>query len=269
MNAFEQFIAVIAMPFGSGDSVQPYGAFHLTSFAVAVIAAILMCVFLSNVKVKTMRLILIAVGGFMVLLEVYKQLIMSFDGASGEWRYQWSAFPFQFCATPMYAILLAGLLKGGRFRDGLIAYISTFTLAAGVCVFIFLGDVYASSLFGVCLQTTVYHGLMIVVGAWLMVWNRKRGAPLHDWIWALVAFFGFEAIALTLNVVINGALGAGTVDLYFLSVSGTSDIPVVGILREKLPYFAYLAMYNVGFSLGAFCLYSLSIRRRRSAYSRS
>lgn len=260
MNGFEQFITVISMPFAEGGGVQPYGAFHLSVFALTIIAAVLMCVFCADVSEKTARIILISTGAVMILLEVYKQLIVSFE--SGVWQYPWWAFPFQFCATPMYAVTLAGLLKGGRLRDGLLGYLSTFSLAAGVSVFLFVGDIYNSSLFGVCLQSAVYHGIMIVLGAWLFVRNRKRGAALNDWIWSVVAFLGFEAIALTLNTVINGALGAGTVDLYFLAVSGTSDIPVVGVLREELPYFAYLALYNVGFLTGAFGMYWLSVRKR-------
>lgn len=264
MNGFEQFITAISWRFSEGDSVRPYGAFHLASFAAFIIAAIVMCVFFGNVKERTARIIMLSTGGIMILLEIYKQLIVSFE--SGEWRYPWWAFPFQFCATPMYAVTLAGLLKDGRLRGGLIGYLSTFSLAAGVSVFLFVGDIYNSSLFGVCLQSAVYHGVMIVLGAWLMVWNRRRGATLHDWIWSMTVFLGFEAAALTLNTLINGALGAGTVDLYFLAVSGTSDIPVVGALRENLPYFAYLALYNVGFLTGAFCMYSMSIRRRKAEF---
>lgn len=267
MNAFEQFITALSWQFIDGNGqpyngVQPYGAFHLAFFAAGLLLAALMCIFLKDVRERTMRIILLSVGGFMVVLEIYKQLVMSFG--NGVWSYNWSAFPFQFCATPMYAMLLAGLLKGGRLRDGLLAYLSTFNLAAGVCVFIFVGDVFSTSLIGVCVQTSVYHGLMIAVGAWLMRWNRRRGATMQNWIWALVAFFGFEAIALSLNFTINTLVGAGTVDLYFIAYGGTSPIPVVGVLRENLPYFAYLAIYNVGFVVGSTCVYALSLKRRRA-----
>lgn len=266
MNALERLIEAMSWKFIDSNGlpyagVEPYGAFHLSFFAASVLLAAGMCIFLKDVRERTMRIILLSIGGFMVLLEIYKQLVTSFSG--GVWAYDWSSFPFQFCATPMYAIMLAGLLKSGKLRDGLLAYLSTFTLAAGVCVFIFLGDVYQTPLIGVCVQTSVYHGLMIAVGAWLMRWNRRRGMTMSVWIWALVAFFGFQSIALTLNFVINTFVGAGTVDLFFIAYGGTTNIPVVGVLRERLPYFAYLAIYNVGFVTGATAVYSLSIAGRK------
>ena len=72
-------------------------------------------------------------------------------------------------------------------------------------------------------------------------------------------FVCFEAIALTLNAVINGALGEGTVDFYYLSPTPTNAyIPVFGFIRNNTPFPVYLLIYNVGFALGSFCFYELT-----------
>ena len=61
------------------------------------------------------------------------------DGLS--YNYAWYAFPWQFCSTPMYIGLLAGLSKG-KLHDHFCAYLATFALFAGTAVMqkSFVGD---------------------------------------------------------------------------------------------------------------------------------
>ena len=67
-----------------------------------------------------------------LLLEVLKQIIWAFnyDALSGivTWDYEWYAFPFQLCSTPIYVSLICLFLKKGKFRDALFSYLSYFTI---------------------------------------------------------------------------------------------------------------------------------------------
>lgn len=261
MNWFERIIWTLSWRFTDEQGneycgIEPYGAFHLVFFAVSVVVGIMMCIFLRDVREKTMRVILLSAGAVLLLLEGYKQLACSFNGTS--WSYSWYNFPFQFCATPMYAMVIAGALPDCKVRRGLISYLSTFSLIAGLCVMIFVGEVFQTSILGVCIQTMVHHGAMIAIGFWLIAWNRKS-ADVRGWAYGVLVFVCFEAIALTLNAVINGALGEGTVDFYYLSPTPTNAyIPVFGFIRNNTPFPVYLLIYNVGFALGSFCFYELT-----------
>ena len=89
----------------------PYGWFHILSLALTVAATVLLCRFgksLNPRKTVLFTAILVTV------LEIYKQINYSFSYEGGiGFDYQWYAFPFQFCSTPMYVGLLAGMLKKG------------------------------------------------------------------------------------------------------------------------------------------------------------
>lgn len=255
MTAFELLMSVLA--YGVTDAegnpcfaVEPYGAFHLTFFTVSVIAGILMIIFLRDVREKTMKHIVLFTGIALLLGELYKQLTVSWTGDGFE--YQWYAFPLQFCATPMYVMFIAGLLPDCRLRNGMLSYLSTYSFIAGMGVMIFVGDVFCTPRIGECVQTMVHHGAMVAIGMWLMSWMRKRN-EIGDWGMSVLVFLFFEVIAMILNVVL-----APNVDLYFLSPypSGTY-IPVFGEIRSNVPYFIYLMIYNVGFTLGSLCFYQL------------
>lgn len=247
-------------------AIRPYGVFHLSFFAAALVVGLLLCIFAHDARERTVRVALVAAGCVLLFLECYKQLVMS--RAGGEWRYLWVAFPFQFCTTPMFVMILAGALRPGRFRDGLLVYLSSFSLVAGLAVMIFAGQVFDTSLIGVCVQTMIHHGCMVAIGMWLAVWSRGR-IGIRAWVWSLVTFLSLELIAIVLNAVINGAFGPGTVDLFYIASTGTTDIPVIGDVRRALPYPVYLLCYDMTFATASllFCLaYKLT---RRNALPRS
>ena len=226
---------------------RPYGAFHIAWFTAAVVAAVLLCMLCRNASERTVRISLVAVGGTLVLLECYKQLVMS--RATGEWSYMWVAFPWQFCTTPMFVMIAAGLMRPCRLRDGLLCYLSSFSLVAGLAVMIFAGEVFDTALIGVCVQTMVHHGSMIAVGAWMAAWMRGKKS-VRSVIWSIIVFLLFEGVAIVLNIVINTAVGAGTVDLYYIAEGGVTDIPVIGDARQAMPYPLYLLCYNLVFIAG-------------------
>lgn len=98
--------AVLAFLDTPMQTPEPYGWFHLVWFALSVLAIIPLVRYAKNPQ-KVIWFTAVAV----VLLEVYKQINYSFSYAEGiSFDYQWYAFPFQFCSTPMYVGLLAGLV---------------------------------------------------------------------------------------------------------------------------------------------------------------
>lgn len=255
MAVFNRIMSILAYRFTDADgnvynAVEPYGTFHLSWFTFSVIVGILMIIFLRDVKAKTMKRIVFFTGLALVLGEIYKQLIISWTGNGFEYR--WYAFPMQFCATPMYIMFIAGLLPDCKLRNGMLSYLSTYSFIAGISVMIFVGDVFSTPLLGECIQTMTHHGAMVAVGMWLMAWNRKRN-EIGDWGMSVLVFLFFETVAMILNVAL-----APNVDLYFLSPypSGVY-VPVFGIIRDSAPYFIYLLIYNVGFTLGSLCFYEL------------
>ena len=121
--------------------------------------------------VRFTRIVVLTYSILGIILEIYKQLNFSFNSTSGEWSYQWYAFPFQFCSTPMYVGLIAGCCKEGGFQKFLYSYLATFALFAGLSVMFYPGDVFTRTI-GINIQTMVCHGGMVVMGIYL--WFSKQ-----------------------------------------------------------------------------------------------
>lgn len=245
---------IINFFYATWEKRTDYGPFHLISLAIMVALIVLICFTCRGNRVsdKAFRIIAIFVSAILILFEVYKQIVYTYNPTTGVWKYQWYAFPFQFCSTPMYVLLLAGLAKPGKLREWCSNFLGTFGLLAGLLVMIMPGDVFNTSLVGIAVQTMVHHGMMVVMG--VFVWVSGRAKPkISSAFKALAVFTVLVAIATVLNEVIvaTGANGGETFNMFFISRHFPSTLPVFSIIYSKVPYFVFVIIYFVGFALGA------------------
>lgn len=129
MNFFEQILVGL-------DAKMPlpeaYSWFHLMCWGLVIVIATLLCLYAVKHRndqeklVRFTRIVVLTYSILGIILEIYKQLNFSFNSTSGEWSYQWYAFPFQFCSTPMYVGLIAGCCKEGGISKILIFLFSHF-----------------------------------------------------------------------------------------------------------------------------------------------
>ncbi len=92
--------------------------FHLMFIALIVVASVFLCVKCCDVSDKHFRRIVFISWIAIVVLEIYKQLVFSVEYTEGAfvWDYQWYAFPFQFCSSPLYALPFVALMPDGKLR---------------------------------------------------------------------------------------------------------------------------------------------------------
>ncbi len=89
-----------------------FGWFHILSLILTVAITVLSCRWAKNHSENRVRKTVLWVAVTVIILEVYKQINYTFSYEGGITAdFQWYAFPWQFCSTPMYVGLLAGLLK--------------------------------------------------------------------------------------------------------------------------------------------------------------
>ena len=91
-----------------------YGWFHLLWWGITLGAAVLLCVLHKRKpSERRVRAVVLGVALTVFILEVYKMINYSFTYENGEilFDFQWYAFPWQFCSTPMYAGLLTGIFS--------------------------------------------------------------------------------------------------------------------------------------------------------------
>ena len=235
----------------------PYGWFHILCLVLTVVATVLLCRFGKNWKP---RKVVLVTAITVVILEIYKQVNFSFSYENGiAFDYQWYAFPFQFCSTPMYVGLLGSLLKKGKLQKACFAYLATYAVFAGVCVMLYPVTVFVPEI-GINIQTMICHGSMIVIGVWLLYSGHVE--VKHKTILKAIPVF---AVCVTLAVVMNeiahstGLLERETFDMFFISPYYNCTLPILSTVYQLVPYVVFVCIYFFGFILCALLVYSLII----------
>ncbi len=242
-----------------------YGWFHLLFFALSVAAGIWLCYAVRDADGRFVRRFLTVTAIVVIVLEVYKQINYTFhyDGSSITADYQWYAFPFQFCSTPMYISLLAGVIPNKKWHSSLCAYLGTFALFAGLCVMFYPAQVFISTI-GINIQTMICHGLMITVGIFLLGSGYVK-AEHRTICKAIPVFAACMAIAFVMNEIahLSGLLETETFNMFFISPYCEPSLPVYSLVQAVVPYPLCLVIYIVGFSAAAYIVLLLAMLIKR------
>ena len=233
-----------------------YGWFHLLFFAVSIAAGILLCIRCKQAKAGFIWKLLLVVSILTLVLEAYKQInyTFSYDGQGVSADYQWYAFPFQFCSTPMYVGLLAGALRKGKVHDALCAYLGTYALFAGLCVMLYPAQVFIGTI-GINIQTMICHGSMITVGIYLLYTQHVK-LEHKTILKAIPVFACLIAMAAIMNEIAyaSGLLEWETFNMFFISPHCEPSLPVYSLVQAVVSYPWSLIIYIVMFTLAAYLM---------------
>ena len=238
-----------------------YGWFHLLWLGITIAATIILC---RNWKGKE-RAVILWTTITVIALEVYKQINFSFSYTNGiQFDYQWYAFPFQFCSTPMYIGLLAALTKG-KLHEALCSYLSTFAVFAGLCVMIYPGDVFTDAI-GINIQTMVCHGSMVALGGYLLHTGYVKLSH-KTLLKALPVFAVCVFLAVGMNEIAHDTGLTETFNMFFVSPYWDCTLPLYSLIHEAVPFPVNLIIYIAGFTLASWIvlLLAMAIHKRVKA----
>lgn len=241
-----------------------YGWFHLLWFAIAIFAGIALCrLCKEGTEVQTRRIVL-TVAILVIVLEIYKQINYTFTYENGTIlaEYQWYAFPWQFCSTPMYVGLLAGFTKG-KVHHAACAYLATFAMFAGFCVMFYPVDVFISTI-GINIQTMICHGSMIAVGIYLLYTGYVK-AEHKTILKAVPVFSAMVLVAVIMNEIAHftGLLETDTFNMFFVSPYCEPSLPVYSIVQQHVAYPWCLFIYIGGFTLASYLILLITMLLKR------
>lgn len=232
-----------------------YGWFHLMWLVIVAAYTVVLCRWAKKATPEKIRKMVLITTLIVIALEIYKQINYSFGYEKGiTYDYQWYAFPFQFCSTPMYVGLLAGLTRKGRLHDCACAYLATYAVFAGACVMLYPGDVFVKTI-GINIQTMICHGSMISVGAALFASGHVK-LEHKTILKALWVFAVCVIIACVMNELahITGLLERETFNMFFVSPYVAPSLPVYSLVQGVVPFPWSLIIYIAGFTLAAYLM---------------
>ena len=230
-----------------------YSWFHILSLIITVVSTALLSLRYRHERRAAIRKMVLTVALIVTALEVYKQVNFCFGYEDGiSFSYQWYAFPFQFCSTPMYAGLIAGFTKKGKVHAAANAYLASYAVFAGLCVMLYPATVFTETV-GINVQTMVCHGSMIAVGVCLLTTGYVK-ADARSFRMAAAVFGVCIALAVIMNEIAyrTGILENNDFNMFFISPYSTSSLPVYCIVQELVPFPLCLVIYVAAFSLAAF-----------------
>ena len=230
-----------------------YGLFHIACLAACFVIPVIGTVRHPNPKESSIRRMLLITSLVVIGLEVYKQIVFTFSFADGSLKmdYQWYAFPFQFCSTPMYVGLAAALVRRKKIYDCLCAYLVTFSLFAGLAVMFYPSSVFIDIL-GVNIQTMVCHGLMVSIGIYLLFTGYVRPAP-KTLLRAVPVFTTLITAAMIMNewAYRTGIIKTETFNMFFISPYCAPSLPVYSLVQAKVSFPWSVVIYVLCFTLAA------------------
>ena len=250
MNTFEKFVYWLQ---GTMETPTLYGWYHIMCLGILIALCFAVGFISRKASDKTVRIVLLITTAILLIFEVIKQFIMSFEYENGvaKWEYNWYYFPFQFCSVPMYVGFTASLLKESKFREALYTFLGTYSLFAGLAVMLVPSSVYMSYV-AINIHTMLHHGAMVVIG--VMLWTSGRiPFTLKAMLKAVLVFVALVTTALIMNLIFSAVNPGVKFNMFYISPYYHCEIPVANLIHHI--YWLFLPAYYIGFTLVAFIVF--------------
>jgi len=240
----------------------PYGAFHLIWLFCALLIIVVLYYKRKNNCEKQLKLILGIYGIIAFVLEFLKQIIWSveYDTLTNSflWDYQWYAFPFQLCTTPIYVCLISLFLKKNKVRDALLSYMAFTTILGSISSALLPDSLFVSDLL-VDIHTMCLHLGSLVVSVYLLM-SKEVVTTKKSFINSIIVFSIFILIANILNIIIynSGILNGESFNMFYISPYFESSLPIFDEIQANVPYPIFLISYIVILTLGSYIIYNIA-----------
>lgn len=260
MNFFEKimyFLNNLEM-----NTPTSYGWFHILWIILTISSIIFLYKKRNNYSEKQLKIVLLTYGIVAFVLELVKQIMWAFDYDSVtnivSWNYEWYAFPFQLCTTPIYVSLLCSFLRKSKIRTSLLSYMAFITILGSIATIIIPDSCFVSDTL-VNIHTMWLHCGSLVVSIYLLITGEVK-LTINNLKNAILVFLMFVGLAELLNLVIynSGILNGETFNMFYISPYFISTLPVFDIIQEKVPYLLYLITYICIIATGGFIVYFVS-----------
>ena len=107
---------------------------------------------------------------------------------------------------------------------------------------------------GINIQTMVHHGMQVVLGIFLLVYNRHR-LNWKYYLKGIVVFLIMLTIANVLNIILNPKVMSESFNMFYVSPYRDCTLPILSMIYEKTPYIVFLLCYAIGMLLAGALVY--------------
>lgn len=260
MNWFENILYFLQ---GEMNTPKPFGWFHILWIGFTLISILILYLLKNKYNEKQLKIILGIYGVTALILELFKQLIWTFNYDISTntifWDYEWYAAPFQFCTTPIYVALICLFLTKNKYRDALLSYLAYFTILGSFMTIIIPESCFTRDIL-VNIHTMFLHCGSFVLSVYLLIIKEVK-IEYKNVLKGLVVFLIFASIALLLNIAFYELkiIGDETFNMFYISPYFISVLPIYSNIQESIPYIFYLLIYIISIFLGSNIVFLISL----------
>ena len=235
---------------------EPFGGFHIVAMLMTILFSVLNCKICRKADENTYRITLLSIWAIMFVMELIKQITISATFTeSGDlvFRYDWGSFPLHLCDSPLYLLPAIALLKDGKVRSALSAFMATYVLLGGVSTYILISTTFTANIY-LNVQTLAHHGLQIVAALSIATYNRSR---INDraFLRAIIVFFIAVVIATVYNVVMHLLIPDQVINMFFISPFFKKEMPILNEAWHALHWAPTILLYICGVTFIAFIIH--------------
>ena len=251
MNSFEiALTSFLTKTAWAMEKPTAYGAFHLCFMIIGFFACGFFAWKLRNVGEKGNRRILLSIGLFLVLSEVYKQLFYTYVTGGGS--YQWWIFPFQLCSIPMYFCLILPVLRQGRVKKAMYTFLMTFNFLGGLISFFEPSGLF-HEYWTLTLHALLWHMTLVFLGLYVFL-SKRGGTDKKDFLGAVAVFLGLCVTAFCINCIF-WQVAQGDINMFYVGPR-ISPLAVFKGIAQAYGWYACTALYIPVLCVGAFMIRS-------------
>ena len=259
MDGFERIIYFL-----QGEMTEPkqFGWYHIMWLMLVILGIVILYERKKYYSEKQLKIVLGIYGVVALTFEILKQISWSFNYDSVTntvlWDYQWYAFPFQLCTTPIYVSLICLFLKNAKIRDYLLSYMAYVTILGSLATMIMPDSCLTTDIL-VNIHTMWLHFGSFVVSIYLLMTGTVK-INFTSLKKSLLIFIIFLIIANSMNIIIYnlGVLNGETFNMFYISPYFISELPIFNIIWEYVPYIIFLLIYILAIVIGAIIIYEIS-----------
>ena len=241
---------------------KPYGWFHIF-FILIMLLTIFILYRKRNYTEKKLKVVLAFYGITSLLLEILKQISWAFTYDSIKnlllFDYEWYAFPFQLCTTPIYVSIICLFLNKNKVRDSLLSYLAFVTILGSVSTILLPESCFVTDIL-VNIHTMYLHLGSFVVSVYLLI-SEEVKLNVKSLFNGIIMFIIFVFIANSLNITIYNLniLNGETFNMFYISPYFISSLPVFNIIQANVPYILFLIIYLWAIILGSIIIFFITL----------
>lgn len=229
-----------------------YGWFHILMTLGLLALTIGGAYALRHTTAKQNRLVLGAVGGFLLLTEAYK---IAFHMTVNPYNwYFWGAFPFQLCSLPMYLCLFCALCRKEKVNRWLYEAMFAINMVGGIMAFAEPSGI-QHGYWTLTLHAYIWHMLLVFIGLYLY-FSKRVCTDKASYLKAVRVYLASCVVAQGCNLIFGDKINCFYISPYvqsplavFKDIYAACGWLVNMLLLMLAVLLASAAIYYVGYAL--------------------